>query len=231
MMTVNQDLSIERRPVGEQVTDHIRRMILSGDIRPGTRLVGKHLAEQIGISRTPVREALHRLAQENLVIRREAGGYEVRPLSAAEVEEVIGVRAALESYAMELAAARITPADLKALERNVDEYEVALSQGRYGRLVELNTSFHEALYRAAGSRVLRAQINELAEVLHRFRLTLLGDPGSAARSLKDHRLMIEALGRRDATLASRICREHVLAGGAWILARLAEEAGEDMDNE
>ncbi|MBI5521728.1 MAG: GntR family transcriptional regulator [Desulfarculus sp.] len=220
-------LSIERRPVGEQVTDHIRRLILSGELPPGSRLVGKHLAEELGISRTPVREALHRLAQENLVVRRDSGGFEVRPLSAREVEEVVGVRAALESYAMELAAQRLSPQVLQALQRNVEEYAQALKQKKVMRLVKLNTAFHETVYEAAGSRVLRGQINELAEILHRFRVALLSEPQAAARSLKDHRRLLAALEKGDARLAGRICREHVLAGGEWIVSRLQDQQEED----
>lgn len=222
-MTAGASLNIERRPVGEQVTDHIRRLILSGELPPGSRLVGKHLAEELGISRTPVREALHRLAQENLVVRRDTGGFEVRPLSAKEVEEVVGVRAALESYAMELAAQRISPQVLQSLRRNVEDYAQALKQKKTLRLVKLNTAFHETVYEAAGSRVLRGQINDLAEILHRFRVALLSEPAVAARSLKDHRRLLEALSKGDSRTAGRICREHVLAGGEWIVARLHEQ--------
>lgn len=226
-MSVAANLSIERRPVGEQVTDHIRHLILSGELPPGARLVGKHLAEDLGISRTPVREALHRLAQENLVVRRETGGFEVRPLSAKEVEEVVGVRAALESYAMELAAQRITPQVLDSLRRNVDDYAQALQGKKTMRLVKLNTAFHETIYEAAGSRVLRGQINDLAEILHRFRVALLSEPEVAARSLKDHRRLLEALSNGDSRAAGRICREHVLAGGEWIVANLPEQLQEE----
>jgi len=225
-MSAAASLSIERRPVGEQVTGHLRRLILSGELPPGSRLVGKQLAEDMGISRTPVREALHRLAQENLVVRRESGGFEVRPLSAQEVEEVVGVRAALESYAVELAARRMSPQVLEALKRNVEEYALALKQNKVMRLVKLNTAFHEAVYEAAGSRVLRGQINELAAILHRFRVAILSEPKAAARSLKDHRRLLEALGKGDARLAGRICRQHVLAGGGWIVTRLQDQQEE-----
>ena len=92
------ELKIERRPLGEQVTSLVRRMIQEGELTPGVRLVEEHLAAVIGTSRTPIREALHRLEQEKLVMRRKQGGYQVRPLSAREVEETAGVRAVLESY-------------------------------------------------------------------------------------------------------------------------------------
>ncbi len=214
---------IERRPLGEQVFALVRRMISEGELKPGQRLVEEHLANKIGTSRTPIREALHRLEQEGLVERRQRGGYQVRPMSAQEVEETTGVRAALESYAVELAARRISQETLAELERNVAEFEAALAAGDQKRLVKLNTEFHAMLYRLAGSQLLTRLINDLAETLYRFRVALLSDPEAAARSLEDHREMLAALKRGDQDKAVRACRSHVLAGGAWILEQLKKQ--------
>lgn len=221
------DIKINRRPVGEQVTDILRRMVLTGELEPGQRLVGKHLAEKIGTSRTPVREALHRLAQENLLERRATGGYAVRPMSVREVEEVTGVRAVLESYAVELAARRLDAKLYARLEQQVERFAKSLLKQDPRGLVEANTTFHETLYEAAGSLVLKKQINELAEVLHRFRLSLLSDPKAARRSLEDHRLILEALGRGDAERAGHLCRVHIQAGGAWILEQMKKQEDND----
>ena len=220
-------MKIQRRPLGEQVTALIREMIHQGELAPGQRLVEEQLAEQTGTSRTPIREALHRLEQEGLVVRRDKGGYRVRPLSAREVEETTGVRAALESYAVELACRAMTPERLEGLKQNVAEFAQALQAGQRQRLVELNTQFHQELYQMAGSQLLLRMINDLAEALHRFRVALLSDPESAARSLRDHRAMLEALEKGDPHLAARACREHVLAGGRWMLERLPQQDNEE----
>lgn len=214
---------IERRPLGEQVFGLVRRMISEGELKPGERLVEEHLAKRIGTSRTPIREALHRLVQEGLVERREQGGYIVRPISAQEVEEVTGVRAALESYAVELAAQRITKDNLAMFEQNIAEFEAALNSGDQKRLVDLNTQFHIKLYRLAGSKLLMRLISDLAEPLHRFRVSLLSDPKAAARSLEDHREMLTAIKNGDHDKAVRACRSHILAGGAWILDQLKQQ--------
>lgn len=218
---------IERRPLGEQVFGLVRRMISEGELKPGERLVEEHLARRIGTSRTPIREALHRLVQEGLVERRNRGGYKVRPISAQEVEEVTGVRAALESYAVELGARRITRNTLTELERNVAEFEKALAADDRKRLVELNTQFHAMLYKLAGSQLLIRLINDLAETLHRFRVALLSDPKAAVRSLEDHREMLAALKRGDQDQAVKACRAHVLAGGSWILDQLKQQDTEE----
>lgn len=213
-------MKIERRPLGEQVTQHLRRLINAGEFEPGRRLVEEQLAEMIGTSRTPIREALHRLEQENLVLRRGRGGYKVRPLSSREVEEYCGVRAVLESYALELAARNMTPKILARLSRNVEDFARALKAGDKRRLVELNTEFHAAIYKLAGSELLLRMINDLTEVLQRFRVSLLTDPDAARRSLTDHRVMLDALKKGQVEEAVSVCREHVLAGGRWMLDRI-----------
>ncbi|KMY65973.1 hypothetical protein AAU61_18480 [Desulfocarbo indianensis] len=225
--SVPAQVRIERRPLGEQVFGLVRRMISEGELKPGERLVEEHLARRIGTSRTPIREALHRLVQEGLVERRNRGGYKVRPISAQEVEEVTGVRAALESYAVELGARRITRNTLAELERNVAEFEKALIADDRKRLVELNTQFHAMLYKLAGSQLLIRLINDLAENLHRFRVALLSDPKAAIRSLEDHREMLAALKRGDQDQAVKACRAHVLTGGSWILDQLKQQDTEE----
>ena len=220
-------MKVQRRPLGEQVTALIREMIRQGELAAGQRLVEEQLAEYTGTSRTPIREALHRLEQEGLVVRRDKGGYQVRPLSSREVEETTGVRAALESYAVELACQAMTPERLEGLKQNVADFARALAEGHRQRLVELNTQFHQQIYQMAGSRLLLRMINELAEALHRFRLALLADPESAARSLRDHRAMLAALEEGDPQAAARICREHLLAGGRWMLERLPKQDNEE----
>ena len=213
-------IKLERRSLGEQVTDLLRSMIITGEFKEGERLVEEQLAGRIGASRTPVREALHRLEQEELVTRRKTGGYEVRPISDKEVAEVVGVRAALESYAVELATERISADQLKKLTQNVDQFEKALREDNQDRLITLNTSFHEMLYQAADSSILTKLINGMHDVLHRFRVALLSDPETARRSLEDHRKLLQAVKNKQPEEAALACKNHIIAGGDRILAVL-----------
>ena len=220
-------MKVKRESISDQVTEFLRRRILAGDLGPGERLVELKLAAQTGASRTPIREALLRLEREKLVVRRRQGGYRVRPLDAREVEEVIGARAVLESYAVELAARSMTPEMLERLKENVARFGEALAAGDGKRLVTLNTTFHDQLYRMAGSRVLLRLIRELADNLYRLRVSLLGDTQAARRSLADHRRMLEALERGDTAEAASACRDHIWAGGRWILAHMQGETEGD----
>lgn len=216
--------AIERRPLSTEVTRMLKDMIVTGELAPGERLFEVELAQRMGTSRTPVREAIVRLENERFVQKRDRGGYQVRPLTRREVEEAVGLRAVLESYATELVAEKVRPAFIAKLEKNVAMFEKALKRGDKKRLVELNTRFHEMLYTAAGSEMLSELISNLHDVLYRFRRALLGDLDAAQSSLADHRKMVQALKQGDATKARRICRGHVQRGGQWMMERI--EKGE-----
>ncbi len=211
---------INRHHLGAELTKVLKRMILDGDFPPGERLLEVHLAEDLGTSRTPVREALLRLEQEGLLHRRPQGGLAVRPLTPEEVEEAVGVRALLEAYAARLAAKNLDPRVLARLEANVAQFEKALKENKPDKLVEINTNFHDTLYKAASSELLYRLISDLQDVLHRFRRALLGDGQAAAASLADHRKLVQALKNGDSAGAGRICSAHVKRGGRWMLERI-----------
>jgi DNA-binding GntR family transcriptional regulator len=147
--------TLKRRSLGQEVTIVLRQMVQRGELAPGERLVEERLAEQLGLSRTPVREALHRLEQEGLLLKRPRGGYEVRNLTIEEVEEVAGVRAVLAAYAAERAAGRISPEELILLEQNIKDFGQAIEANDEDTLLDLNSDFH--------SRILQASASPLAE--------------------------------------------------------------------
>ncbi len=200
----------------------LKEMIVRGELPPGERLYEVELAKRMGTSRTPVREAMVRLEHERLLQKRPQGGYQVRPLSQKEVQEAVGLREVLESYAAELAASKISAAQLAKLEKNVAQFEKALQRGDRRRLVDLNTVFHDTLYQAAGSDMLFELISNLRDVLFRFRRALLGDLEAAARSLGDHRKLLAALKKGDPDQARRRCRDHLRRGGRWMMERIAK---------
>lgn len=212
--------TIERLSLSTEATRMLKEMIVRGELGPGERLYEVDLAQRMGTSRTPVREAMVRLEHERLLQKRPQGGYQVRPLSRKEVEEAVGLREVLESYAAELAAAKMSAAQLAKLEDNVAQFEKALERGDTRRLVELNTVFHDTLYQAAGSDMLFDLISNLRDVLYRFRRVLLGDLQAAARSLGDHRKLVAALKKGDPIEARRMCRAHLRRGGRWMMERI-----------
>jgi DNA-binding GntR family transcriptional regulator len=218
-MKTNQP-NLRRRPLGQEATILLRRLIMRGELTPGERLVEERLGEQLGLSRTPIREALHRLEQEGLLLKRPRGGYEVRPLTPEEVEEAVGVRGVLEGYAGELAARRAQPRVVKDLERNLEQFEDALARRDEVRLVELNTRYHELLYQAASSTLLHHMLSELQDDVERISRAIMTSVQAGQWSVNDHRAVLEAIKAGDAAKAGKLCREHVQRGGKWLLTRL-----------
>lgn len=208
------------RPLGQKATILLRRLIMHGELTPGERLVEERLGQQLGLSRTPIREALHRLEQEGLLLNRPRGGYEVRPLMPEEVEEAVGVRSVLEGYAGELAARRAQSKQIKGLERNLEQFQEALAKQDDVRLVELNTRYHELLYQAANSTLLHHMLSELQEEVERISRAIMISVQAGQWSVDDHRGVLEALKNHDAAKAGRLCRKHVQRGGKWLLDRL-----------
>lgn len=223
--------NLRRRPLGQEVTMLLRRMIQKGELEPGERLVEERLAKQLGLSRTPVREALHRLEQEGLLSKPPRGGYEVHPISRREVEEAIGVRVVLEVYATELAAQRITSETLEELAQNLIDFKKAIDEGDEDLLVELNMGFHDLIYRAADSDLLYRLLNELHGEVERVSRAAMSNIKAGKWSLPEHTELYEALKAGDAKKAGEICREHVAQGGAYILEQIEEPSDKQSGEE
>ena len=135
----------ERKPLGQHVFDNLKQAIIRGKIAPGEWLVESHIAEMLGISRTPVREAIHKLERERLIERQPRGGFTVLGLNRGDIDETFGIRSVLEGYAARLATLKHQPKELKALEKKIEEYKHCLDKKQLKALPEINTEFHELL--------------------------------------------------------------------------------------
>lgn len=211
-----------RRDLREETYGALRKAILRGRVKPGQRLKEERLASEIGTSRTPVREAFHKLEQEELVIRLPRGGFVVREWSRSDVEEIFGIRSVLESYAASVATEKIDDAKLALLEHKLRESEECLARGDTERLIQLNTEFHDILYKSSNSRKLYHMINNLRDYFYRYRVAILGLNGIPQISLKDHRNMIAAMRRKDSALVEKLVREHILRGKEIVLREFEE---------
>jgi DNA-binding GntR family transcriptional regulator len=194
----------ECRSKADEVAAALRELIVRGDIAPGAPLRQRHLAERFGVSPTPVREALRRLESEGLVRNDLNRGSTVAELDAETVEESYRIRAELEALAVRLAAAKLTPADLRALRAVHLELE-ACHQGD-PRIHGLNRRLHFRLYEAAGSPLL----------LSMLRLLWRSFPGGPRvfrphqESAAQHAAILDALEAGDADLAATRTRDHIL---------------------
>ncbi len=206
-----------RKALREETYEAIKKAILRGTVKPGQRLKEEQLASEIGASRTPVREAFHKLEQEELVTRLPWGGFVVREWSRSDVEEIFGIRSILESYAAFLATEKIDEVKLGLLEDKLRESEEYVKRGETEKLIQLNTEFHDILYRSSKSRKLYHMINNLRDYFYRYRVAILGINGIPQRSLRDHKKMLLAMRKKDSALVEKLVREHILRGKEIVL--------------
>lgn len=174
------------------------------------RLDERALAERLGISRTPIREALARLAQDGLVEIQPRKGVFVRRMSLREILEMVVTWAALESMAARLATEHASVADLAALRRFARAHSVHARRADIEEYSEANIAFHVRILELSGCSLLKTTADGLFQHMHAVRRRTMGEGDRAERSVVDHMEIIEALEARDAELASRLVREHTM---------------------
>ena len=197
------------KPLRELVLDAIRTAIMNGVLQPRERLMEIQLAEELGVSRTPIRKALRKLELEGFIVMVPRKGAYVADLSFKDIADVFEIRAALEGLAAGLAAERITEEELETMERLIVGKQEAINSGDIDKLVEVDTKFHELLYQSSRNDRLATIISNLREQIQRFRLTSLSFPGRNKESLREHKQLLEAIQARDSQLARQLAQEHI----------------------
>lgn len=205
--------AIRKETLHDQVADRIRDLIIEGHLEPGSRIDEAMLVEQLGVSRTPFREALRTLAAEGLVVIRPSRGAVVRKLSREDIFSMLELLARLESFAAELVCKRATDADLAALQalhdRMMDCYERRDRMPYY----KLNQEFHTRLTALTRNSALIETQGNLQARLKRIRFMGNRNPELWAASVGEHVEMMEALSRRDGFALGRVMERHLL--NAW----------------
>lgn len=198
----------------ERAYSKIRAAIMDGSFAPGTHLEEEGLADVSGVSRTPVREALRRLAAEGFVEFVPHQGAFVPTWTEADHHEIFDLRAVLESFGARLAAGRITPGELDELSVLADQMEAAVESDRPDRLddvASLNNRFHSAVLTASGNRRLRLLAQSTVAVPLVLRTFQQYSPQRLRRSLSHHREIVEALAAHDGAWAEAVMRTHILS--------------------
>lgn len=209
--------SIQARVIAE-----MRRRIISGDLPPDVNLSELALAEEFGVSRTPVREAFKQLQTEGLVeIRPRVGTFVTTP-SRREITELFEMKELLEGAAARLLAQRGRVPELDRLEENLREADAAVQRDDTARYAELVQEFHDLLIVGSDNRKLEAHYRTLMNQLAYPRLvtTSLSQPGRPAQSDQEHHRVVELIAAKDGDSAERVMREHVRASRQAVLARL-----------
>lgn len=197
------------KPLREVVFETLREAIINGTLRPGERLMEIQLAEELGVSRTPVREAIRKLELEGFVVMVPRKGAFVAGISLKDIADVFEVRAALEALAAGLAAERITDEELEELERILVKKAEIIEKSDVTRFVESDTQFHEVLYRSSRNQRLIQFLSNLQDEILRFRSVSLAFPGRLRHALEEHRKIVEAVADRDVHRAQALAQEHI----------------------
>ena len=192
----------------EIVYDTIRDAILSARYRPGQRLVADELAKEIGVSRMPVREALHRLEATGLVTLTPHRGAVVNELSEAEIIEIYHIRAVLDGLATRLAAPHLCKPDHARLNAILDQMAAAAKAKDLDRVLHVNREFHQIIWQAARAPRLQSLLENLYDASQRFRHLSVLLPGRLEQLTQDHRRITQALARGDVNRAERFAIEH-----------------------
>jgi len=209
--------SLKKENLGNQVFEQVKEMIVRGGIPPGKRIIESEIANLMDISRTPVREAVHKLEAEGFLKALPKGGYVVRGLTISDIEETFDIRSILESFASYLAAIRYTDKELLPLNDKIEEFQRHLDRHDLKELTRINTEFHELLYALSKSPRLIKMIHDLRDEIYFLRKIILNSEGMAHLSNKDHREIIEAIKKREAKKAERLVREYVLRGKKFVI--------------
>ena len=212
----------KRKSLREEVYESLKKSILHGKLKGGQRLIEETLADQIGITRTPVREAFHKLERDDLVTRLPKGGFAVREFTKEDVEEIFGIRSALESYASYLASLHITLEKVSQLEKKVKELEDALEKRDDEKFIQLNTEFHDLIYKSCKSKKLIEMINNFRDYFYRYRSALIHTEKGMNYSIEDHRRMLEAMKKKNPRLVERLVRNHLARGKELIIREINE---------
>lgn len=192
----------------QRVYQEIERMIVSGELEPGTRVNENGLAEQMMVSRGPIREATRALVKAGLLVSVPARGVFVRQMSDAEVGENYDVRALLTGLMCARAAQRRTAGDVAALARLVTRMEEAIREERLTEYYQINLEFHDAIGRIAGHGCAHRVYEDLIRETHLLRRSL----SSPGQTNSEHRGIVEAIASGDPDLSRRLGEEHVLHG-------------------
>ena len=197
------------QPLREVVCETLREAIRSGVLKPGERLMEIQLADELGVSRTPVREAMRKLELEGYVIMLPRRGTYVANISIRDINEVFEIRTTLDALASGLAAERITEEELEQLERLLVSIGENIETRNMKKVVEDDMEFHDILYKASRNQRLVGIISNLREQMTRFRSMLMSYPGRLKKTLEEHSRLVEAIAQRDVELAQKLAVEHM----------------------
>ena len=199
----------EYLPLRDVVFNTLRQAILKGELEPGERLMEIQLADRLGVSRTPIREAIRKLELEGLVLMIPRKGAEVAKISEKSLRDVLEVRRSLDELAIELAIQRMTEEDLQKLEEAQATFRKAVQSGDAMTIAESDEHYHDVIYNATGNSRLVQILNNLREQMYRYRLEYIKDEDKRQILVIEHDQILKAIQDRRVVEAKIAIREHI----------------------
>jgi DNA-binding GntR family transcriptional regulator len=192
-----------------RVFEQLEESILSGRIKPGESLIELKLSEQLGVSRTPVREAIRMLEQKGLVQIIPNKGAVVLGISEKDLEDIYTIRMYIEGLASRLAAANITDEQVRELSEIVDLQEFYSLKQSTSHIKDLDSRFHEMIYEYSNNRTLQHTLSDLHHMVVRYRQLSFAAEGRAEKAIEEHRQILQALARHDQDAAEKLTVQHI----------------------
>lgn len=197
------------KPLREIVYEELKKLILTGKIPPGTRMMEVELAEDMGVSRTPVREAIRKLEKEGLVSIEARKGAYAAPMSNRDMVDILEVRQTMEGLAAQFAAERMTESQKAELTRVAEAFNKAVLAGDTQKMIENDTRFHHLIMEGTGNKLLATMLEQLQELVLRFRYLYYDDFRRAEKMPEEHEIILEGIMTGDGQKARIAADNHI----------------------
>ena len=199
----------ESLPLRDVVFNTLRRAILLGELKPGERLMEIHLADRLGVSRTPIREAIRKLELEGLVTMVPRRGAEVAQITEKSMNDVLEVRRALDALCAELACDRITVEELETLRLACENFEAAVRTTDAKEIAHADVALHDIIVMATGNQRLIQLVNNLSEQMYRYRFEYIKDTNQHETLVEEHRIIYQSIVNKDKKTAAEAAKTHI----------------------
>lgn len=196
-------------PLRDVVFNTLRNAILRGDLKPGERLMEMHLANKLGVSRTPIREAIRMLEQEGLAVTIPRKGAQVAKMTEKDLQDVLEIRDALDELAVSMAAERMTPEQLLELKDSMKDFEIATRSGDVRRIVEADEAFHNVIYCMANNPKLENIVNNMRVQTYRYRYEYVKGNSTYHQLVEEHAKIIDGFEKKDTDYVKEIMHQHL----------------------
>ena len=212
----------------DHIFEKLQQAIYSGKLKSGERVTEKKVAEELGVSRTPVREALYRLTSLGLIKMIPHRGFLISRWSSKEIEDVIELRSVLEAFAGRLAIRHISEKEIDELKDLINKMRKAVSKGDVIKASCLNSLFHDKIVHASRNKELSEVMEPIKNKIYHFRIISISTPNRLKKSFEEHKKILDAIINKDIELAQALISQHIKKIGLIIKGKIKEKEEQKM---